>query len=70
MKTIFLIYKGSLSDGRGEPKLVKATLDKKQAMAYYVNFMEKPYLTGRVEIITRNGEKKITADPDTNWGVL
>lgn len=65
MKNWFLLFGGSSPDGRGEPKFIERTTNKRKAKSHYKKCEKDPYSTGQVMIVT-DGELEI-ANCDTSW---
>lgn len=48
----YLLYGGQSPDGRGEPKYVGRTIDKKVALAHFNKVKKSAYSSGKVVICT------------------
>ena len=66
MNEWYLLYGGSSADGRGDAVYKGRTIEKSEALAFYVKHIkDNPYSTGKVQIITnqyiyRAGIKDLT----------
>lgn len=59
--TWYLLYGGTSTDGRGDPKFKGRTTDSKEALKFFKETRKSPYDIGRVIIITET-TKKVASD--------